>query len=548
MKKLLQETGWFLKQKMYVLAMSLTALCSYGFAVTHYSIGIDDTAVGLYLEEGLEVVMGRWTVFLLNRLFHVSDFAPFMPELIGVLLLMLGITLFNVLLRRLFSERVSIWGHIVFGCVFLSSPIISEVYIYYYHDGVDLAYVLTALALLAFLEALGCRGKKKLAPLTGSLLLIWAAVGCYESFLLLYIIGILVILFVRGMTDRDRLTFSFVAGNLGIGALLTVGVILLRTLMISFMTAVFGLQGVAGMLPQRSLSEMLVLFHGREGLEKLIMLMKRFWLLYHVNALVYLPIAVYEVAVLLIGGLSLYLAVKKKNIWYPVLYAGMLIAPFLLTIAEAKVTHYRSCQFLPFFGALGILLCYELLAGSKRRAARCAAGALAVVLIYNQAAMMNKSFYVDYQKYQITRDILNQVAYEIEGKYGTETPVVFTGHYDVPKELLSDYYVDYTSWNYRMIAAVTDLVDEDLKEKYFSYQGYSFIGEALYPFIQWGLYAFDGTNREIIAFLKMHGHSFTSISDPEMLQEIRKMAADFPGWPAEGSVSMQNGYVLVNFD
>ncbi|MBO4981191.1 MAG: glucosyltransferase domain-containing protein [Lachnospiraceae bacterium] len=548
MKKLLSEVSWFLQQKLYIIAMSLTALCAYGFAITHYSIGIDDTAVSLYLEDGLEVVMGRWTVFLLNKLFHMSEFSPFMMELIGVLLFMLGITLFCVLLRRILGEAVDILGYTIFGCVFLSSPIISEVYIYYYHDGVDLGYILTALSLLAFLEALDRRGKKKIGCFVGSMLFIWAAVGCYESFLLLYILGIIVILFLRGMVGRERLGFSCMVRNLGIGALLAVGSVVLRTIMIPLMTAVFGLQDVEGLLAQRSLTEMFVLFRDREGLEKLVMLLKRFWMLYHVNAFAYLPIAVYEFAVFFIGGLSLLLAVKKKNLWYPVLYGGMLVTPVLLTIAEAKVTHYRSCQFLPFFAALGVFLCYRALAGLRKKTGCYVMAVFALILVFNQSAMMNKSFYVDYQKYQITKDTLNQVAYEIEAKYGNEIPVVFTGHYDVPPQLLSDYYLDYTSWRYRAIAAISDLVDENLKEKYFSYHGYCFVGEAQYPFIQWGLDAFDETNREMIAFLRMHGHSFTTITDYETLTRIREMAADYPGWPAEGSVSLQDGYVLVNFD
>ena len=92
MKKLWEEFQYFFQQKIYVIILCLTAICGYGFEMTHPSIGIDDTAVSLYLEDGLEVVMGRWFIYLINKIFHLSDFSPFMMELIGVILLCISAT------------------------------------------------------------------------------------------------------------------------------------------------------------------------------------------------------------------------------------------------------------------------------------------------------------------------------------------------------------------------------------------------------------------------------------------------------------------------
>jgi hypothetical protein len=96
MKKLWEEFQYFFQQKIYVIILCLTAICGYGFEMTHPSIGIDDTAVSLYLEDGLEVVMGRWFIYLINKIFHLSDFSPFMMELIGVILLCISATLFCI--------------------------------------------------------------------------------------------------------------------------------------------------------------------------------------------------------------------------------------------------------------------------------------------------------------------------------------------------------------------------------------------------------------------------------------------------------------------
>lgn len=551
MTKLKEDLQYFLWQKFYILALVLTAACSYGYCIVQPSIGIDDTAVSLYLEEGLEVVMGRWTVFWLNRLFHVSDFAPFMTELVGVLFLMFAAVLFSVLLCRISGERVPAWTYTVFACVFVSNPIISEVFVYYWHDGAGLGYVLTALALLCFHSGLEAQGRARKCAFLVSLLSVWAAVGCYESFLILYILGILTVLFLWGMEDEKRLSFSTLCRYLNIGAALTVGCVMLRGAMIMVTTTVFDLGGVLDQVrqEQRGLSEMLVLF-SPDGWDNLVMLLKRFWVVYHLNAVVYLPVTVYEFAVFIFGAAAVILAFRRRKPWFVVLWIGMLAAPFLLTLAEMRLSHYRSCQYLPFYAAAGVwLLCVGLTRLKRfQRPLKICAILFAVILVWNQAEFMNRSFYTDYRKYETTRELLCEIAWEIERDYGNDIPVVFTGHYNTPHELAEDYYVPFDSWQYRYIAAVTDRIDPHLKEKYFSVWGYSFVGEANFPMIQWAFDAFDGTNREMINFLKMHGHPFRTVKDPEVLAQAREIGDGMPGFPAEGSIVRQDGYILVHID
>lgn len=554
MRELYGELKWFFQKKCFCAALVITAACSYGFAVTHPSIGIDDTAVAYYIEDGLDVILGRWPLFLLNKVFRLAEFSPFMLEFVGVLLLMLGAVLFCVFLRRLFGDGAGIAGYTIFACTFVSNPITSEIWFYYYHDGVDLGYILTALALIFFMDGMeqggkpGRKKKKEALCFLGSMLLVWIAVGCYESFLILYILGVLVVVFLRGMTGKDELKTAHVVKYLGLGALISCGCVLLRSLTVLLVKAVFGLWELEEVLPYFSIAEMLKLFRDREGLETLVMLLKRFWVVYHLNAAMYLPVTVYEAAVWIFGAVSVYLAVKKKNLWYPILVAGMYAAPVLLTIVRAQLTLYRSSQYLPFFAALGIFLGYRFLAGLKwKRAGSIMGGVVALCIIWNQAFATNKSFYVDYLKYEHTKDVLISAVYTVQREYGDGLPVVFTGHYATPHSLMTDYYVWYGSWKYRLIAPVMDLVDPYLKDKYSTPYGYSFVGEANNPFIQWGFDAFDGTNGQMIAFLRMHGYELTTVTDPAVLREAREYGETMPEYPREGSVENRGEYIIVHF-
>lgn len=313
------------------------------------------------------------------------------------------------------------------------------------------------------------------------------------------------------------------------------------------MIQVFRLQDMVGFMNQRSITEVLKIFGSNQPIQELWMLLKRFWIVYYVNAVVYLPILGYVIATFVLGMIAVVLGIRRKDIWYLLLLMGMMITPFLLTIVEGRVTLYRSCQYMPFFTGIGFLLLYLFF--SERRALpwlRPAYLVLAGIIIYNQAAALNQAFYVDYNKYLNTKEVLTEIALEIERDYGKSTPVIFTGHYSTPYSLVEDYYVSYGSWQYRVIAAITDKVDPHLKEKYFAPQGYCFTGEANYPFIQWAFDAFDGTNREMMNFLEMHGHSFPQVTDPEILEQARTIGDTMPEWPADGSVSLQDGYILVH--
>ena len=76
MKKWLERAAHFYQDKIYMLVLGLTALCSYGYLCTHSTVGIDDTPYSYYFEEGLIAIVGRWLLFLLNKVVHISEYAP----------------------------------------------------------------------------------------------------------------------------------------------------------------------------------------------------------------------------------------------------------------------------------------------------------------------------------------------------------------------------------------------------------------------------------------------------------------------------------------
>lgn len=542
MERLWGESSYFLRQKLFVAGTALAAVCSYGFAVTHESIGVDDTMVGLYLEEGQEVVMGRWTVFLVNKLFHMSEFAPFITELAGGIFLAAAAVLFCALFRRIFGDRIGILGYTAFACTFVSFPFISEVWVYYYHNGVDLGYVLMAFSFLFFMDSMEKELKGRLTYVLISMLFLWGAVGCYESFLIFYVLGVVMILFFRGMADRERLTFKGLCQNLSLCVCAAAGCIVLRSVAQIVIIAVFS-------LPRKADRDLigLQLFQEGEFLQNVFMLLKKYWLVYCVNGVVYFPIAVYVLSVIVFGVSSVVNAVKKKNGWYLPLFLAMIVIPVTLTFVELKPPLYRACQYMPFFVASAVLLLYLLIVRGKTGWQNFAFGALAACLVWNQAYESNYNFYTDYRKYEYDKAVLEEIAATIAREYGREAKVIFTGNYLPPYELVKRYYAGFSSQEFAKIALLTDWLDPHLKDKCYSPYGYSFAGEAQYSVIHWGLYAYDRPGLELEHFLAMHGYELNAVTDLDLKEKAEQYAEEMPKWPLTGSVAEWNGYVIVHF-
>ncbi len=541
-----KEMLYFLRQKLFMAAVLLTAAGSYGFAVTHESIGVDDTLVKLYLDQGLEAYMGRWTLYLINKLFRIDSFIPFLTEMGGAFLLLTGVILFCVLFRRIFGSDVGILGYTAFACVFISYPFISEVWVYYFHNGVDIGYILLALSLLLFMNGFENTGKRRLIYLLGSMLFLCTAVGCYESFLILYLISVLVIMFFRGMTGKERMDRHMV-WKVFLCVCLAIGCIALRMLIQRLVITVFSLQDLGEIAAVREVTDSLKIFRGENWFSDLFMLIKRYWLVYFVNAAVYFPIAEYVASVAFFGIASVVLTIKRKNGWYLALFAGMLIVPVTLTFMVGMAPLYRSCQFMPFFIAAGILLPYLLLKRYWKKYGAVLFALSMTCLVWNQMYESNCIFYADYKKYQHDKEVLTTIAREVVRQYNADASVIFTGKYKTPYSLIKDYYVDYSSKEFQKISALTDWLDPHLKEKYYTPYGYSFAGEAQYSIIEWGLYAFDNPGLELKHFLEMHGYSLQVETDKELLKKAENFAEGMPRWPEKGSIAEMDGYVVVNF-
>ncbi len=553
MKKIGQDISRIINQKVYIVCMMLTAVMSYGFAVSHPIIGIDDSAIGRYFEEGIGPIMGRFGYFLLNKICPVAEYTPFIVDFAAVLFLMLGAVLWCLVWERASGRKLSVLAGTCFSCVMISCPMLSEVFIYYLNNGVCFGYCLSALMILYFMDAMEAKGKARYSRLGISLILLWLTNSFVESFTIVFLMSLVMVWMLQCVNHVRKITPKTVMSEGGMAGVLLALSIALRTITIEGITILFSLQDKIGIMNRRSVLEALDWFKSGQGFAEFVMTIKKYIAMYYVNALAYIPVRIYFIAVVLLGIWAVYYLVRYRKI-VPILgVAAMQLIPLILVFLEGHATFYRNSQYVPIYVAfvVFILTCAAEQHFGTAKFGQKAIGAWCIligILVYNQAYEMTQWFYVDYMKYEDAKNTVNFISYELEAHYDTDKPVVFVGNYTIPEKLVEKMYVPYDSDTYRTMAGILDIMDPNLKTCFAMPKGYSLSSEAVYSVFTWGNIAFEGWDKETHHFFAMHGHEFERIPDAEACRSIQAQYMELPGWPKEGSILETEEYIIVKFD
>lgn len=548
--------------KAYICMIALVAACGYGFKTAHPAIGIDDTPYAYYFDEGLAAVVGRWVLFVLNKFVHLSEYAPFLTDFAAVLILMAAVTVWGVLFYEIFEEKIPKFGYWFFSCVFLSCPLIAEVFTYYLHNGIAIGYLFCGISLYLFREGSEIQKGKRIGRSIFKYAMAAAAMvvamGCYESFMIVWLVGVLFLLLAERMAGISQ----GVLKKLIAAALTAMCAMVLRTIVLKLVIAVFDLSYLQDEAVQRSVTELLGWLFEPGARAEFVMVLKRLFVMYGVFAYAYYPIRIFVVSAFVIGIYSLWRSFRQKDLWIAVLMVGSFIAAFLLAVVEGKATLYRSAQFLPLVCGFGALLAACAVsgfgawvragAGRQRFRTILAKGSMilyvfvAAAVLWNQCTDLNKWFYVDYRKYEYTKDYMLRIADELEKNFDTAKPVIFTGEWENPKGIVGDAYVELYSEKFYKMKRITDLVDEHLLEKYYRAHGVWVAQTPSLSVVSWGKYAF-GTDEELLRFLRMHGHEFRPLLDTSLYEQAEQYAVELPSFPAEDSIVDMGDYIIIHF-
>ncbi|MBP3350791.1 MAG: glucosyltransferase domain-containing protein [Lachnospiraceae bacterium] len=551
MSLICREAQKLFQSKKYIICMLVTLFATFGSLLVRPTIGIDDTAWKVYFLDGVAPVMGRWVLFILNKIIPIAEYNPFIVELLFLFFFFISATLWVILLKRIIADHVSEWTYVFFGCAFLASPITSEVVTYYLANGIFIGFGFTALAVWYLWDSFekGITGRKRVQKVVASGLWLWLALGCYESFIIVYMVAICVCYcFDRGIKSKEEKipVFPVLIHTLLAGILCVV----LRSVWTQLMIVLFSLQDQINILDYRGIGDILNYFSAGNGAQDIALIFKQFFVKYYINAVVYKPITFLVMGFGLLGLWALIRSIQKKDFIILLSVIGAMIMPWMLTILEGYATYYRTSQYIVLMNAVIVPVAALMLEKVKdKRYIKAIGFFLAVLLVYHEAHEMNYWLKVDQDKYEDACRTADAVALEIIRDYDENLPICIVGEYNVPEAIASKSYCP--TWSKRTTIATwaIGLLDEEMIQDYMEPAGYRFAETPLLSVIKWGSVAFYATDIEMVKFWENRGFQFIVDRNPEHYLYGKELLEEgMPSWPEKGSILQMEDCIIVNLD
>ena len=509
--ELKRQIEYFLKNKIYMASLIIAAIAGYGYEITHSSLGIDDVCIGLYFDDGLGVSIGRWPFYVINKIFHVTEFEPFILEFIAVLIFMFAAIVWSAVLRYVLGDKLPIACYAVFSAMLLDYSLIAEVFIYYLQNGVPIIYAIVAVAVFDFyyLYTHNLEQKQRILHKFGMSLIVSVAIGFYEAAANVFLTGMLLIMIVD----------CFGANRMQIRKLK------------QFFMSLFLLAG--SMLR-------ILKYPGR-----ILTIIRQILRDYVFVGVAYYPIGLFVAASILFVIIILAAAVKKRNVY--ILFLGILCygSIFILSLPQGDALPYRSNLMIGLLVAMVLFCLTYLILKSRYRLVNVVGMILVIAVVYNSAFDLNHWFAFEYEKNQSEIAVVDQVAYDLlKGGYNTtEKPVVFIGSYELNPAILEKCSMGSDIPGYAVIKDLNDWMEEETGERYVYVQTLS------WSLIDWaipGFYIYEGYNREMIRLFEERGYRLIW-GGTELYEKALQQEEELNEYPVEGYIREYDDYIVVKF-
>lgn len=152
--------------RLVIFIFILLLVITYGYSIMNPAISIDDVTYDYYFLNGGILFQKRFFPFLLNKLFPIYNFVYIIPELLGVITMMIGLYLFSCVIAIEMSDdckNIRVYQYIFMG-VAAFYPQIREYYGYSQNIlSAGIAFTLVALAFITSYDyVFDNKGKKSI--------------------------------------------------------------------------------------------------------------------------------------------------------------------------------------------------------------------------------------------------------------------------------------------------------------------------------------------------------------------------------------------------
>ena len=508
----------FLLNPLYIFPVLISTILCYAYYLTHETVTIDSLSSDRYYH-GLLVAQGRLTATIIENYLGFEHLPIAVENIIGLICFILGATVFCIIFDKA-KPQSNVLPYTFSTCLYITFPLMNE---YFMFKG----SVLTtggSILLVSFALYFALKIKNLIASILISSIFIFFAYSWYESFILVYIgaVFLLLILLADGQKSQKELFFNgfWLAPTLFLGFSLEE---IISNAIINLCNITQDNNNAVGTAWLTSSATLKSFFYD-------------FIYSFVSKIFCYAP---FTILFIFLAVAFVLMILQTKSTKKPILiffYFGLALTVFFLSIYRGTESAYRTEQGIPFYiGAITLLLSSKIINSNGKKALKIIASLSLVIILTVQICSSNYWYHVNVLRDKEEKQVVCNIAKDLE-KYDKNKPVIFIGYYQLSNNIKDKYTVKKDS----VAGKIIDYTSKKAKKSY----TYTACQTSISSYISWSIYSFSSANVELKKFFNSCGYDF-KLGTNEQFEEATKKYINIPSYNDSGYILDAGDYIVV---
>lgn len=508
----------FLLNPLYIFPVLISTILCYAYYLTHETVTIDSLSSDRYYH-GLLVAQGRLTATIIENYLGFEHLPIAVENIIGLICFILGATVFCIIFDKA-KPQSNVLPYTFSTCLYITFPLMNE---YFMFKG----SVLTtggSILLVSFALYFALKIKNLIASILISSIFIFFAYSWYESFILVYIgaVFLLLILLADGQKSQKELFFN--------------GFWLAPTLFLGFSLEEIISNAIINLCNITQDNNNAV---GTAWLSSSATLKSFFYDFIYSFVSKIFCYAPFTILFIFLAVAFVLMILQTKSTKKPILiffYLGLALTVFFLSIYRGAESAYRTEQGIPFYiSAITLLLSSKIINSNGKKALKIIASLSLVIILTVQICSSNYWYHVNVLRDKEEKQVVCNIAKDLE-KYDKNKPVIFIGYYQLSNNIEDKYTVKKDSVAGRII----NYTSKKAKKSY----AYTACQTSISSYISWSIYSFSSANVELKKFFNSCGYDF-KLGTNEQFEEATKKYINIPSYNDSGYILDAGDYIVV---
>lgn len=508
----------FLLNPLYIFPVLISTILCYAYYLTHETVTIDSLSSDRYYH-GLLVAQGRLTATIIENYLGFEHLPIAVENIIGLICFILGATVFCIIFDKA-KPQSNVFPYTFSTCLYITFPLMNE---YFMFKG----SVLTtggSILLVSFALYFALKIKNLIASILISSIFIFFAYSWYESFILVYIgaVFLLLILLADGQKSQKELFFNgfWLAPTLFLGFSLEE---IISNAIINICNITQDNNNAVGTAWLTSSATLKSFFYD-------------FIYSFVSKIFCYAP---FTILFIFLAVAFVLMILQTKSTKKPILiffYFGLALTVFFLSIYRGTESAYRTEQGIPFYiGAITLLLSSKIINSNGKKALKIIASLSLVIILTVQICSSNYWYHVNVLRDKEEKQVVCNIAKDLE-KYDENKPVIFIGYYQLSNNIKDKYTVKKDS----VAGKIIDHTSKKAKKSY----TYTACQTSISSYISWSIYSFSSANVELKKFFNSCGYDF-KLGTNKQFEEATKKYINIPSYNDSGYILDAGDYIVV---